>query len=161
MVSKFKVLTISALFIALLAVLPWRVQAEHPIHIKDGYARATFPMATSAALYFTMHNSLEETVVLKRVEIDSEIAAEAQIHITEMQGDMMRMREVKEGITMGPDDRVSFAPGGYHVMLLGLKQGLAEGQSVSISLYFDNADMQAVTLPVKKVGERDKEHHHH
>ena len=146
--------------LALLGLLAFSVHAHPPIHVKDGYARATFPMAESAALYFTLHNKSDTSVTLTHVSVDQKIAQDAQIHTTEMKNDMMRMHEMKEGIKVPPQESVSFEPGGYHVMLLGLKQGLSEGNSVPLSLYFENGEVLNITLPVQKNGENVHHHHH-
>ena len=45
----------------------------------------------------------------------------------------------------------SLQPGGYHVMFLGLKSDLAEGQSVDLTLYFDNGEQIKVKTPVQKI----------
>ena len=153
-------LPLKLLALFMFALSACSVQATHPISISDGYARATFPMAQSAALYFTLHNESETPTKITGVSVSSDIASDAQIHTTEMNDDMMRMREVKEGIVIAPNDSLSFAPGGYHVMLLGLEKGLAEGSSVSLTLSFDNAADYTAELPVKGM-DKDAGHQHH
>jgi copper(I)-binding protein len=118
-------------------------------------------MAQSAALYFTLHNQSETPTKITGVSVSSDIASDAQIHTTEMNDDMMRMREVKEGIVIAPNDSLSFAPGGYHVMLLGLEKGLVEGNSVSLTLSFDSAADYIVELPVKGMDKEAGHQHHH
>ena len=130
------------------------------IMVMNGYARATFAMAKTGAVYFMLHNQNDVDVSLTSVEVDAAIADEAQIHTTEMQGDMMRMREMKEGVTIPANGMVSFESGGYHVMLLGLKKGLEEGSEVGLTLTFDEQTTMHVVLPVKK-DENQGHHHHH
>ena len=156
--SLLKTIKISSVILFFVA---FGVHAERAVHIKEGYVRATFPMAESAAIYFTFHNMTDEPVTITRASVDGDIAQEAQIHTTEMKSDMMRMREVTEGVTVAPQKSFAFEPGGYHVMLLGLKQGLSEGQSITLSLYFDKGDALKVTLPVQKNGDNSHHHHHH
>lgn len=127
--------------------------------VSEGYARATFPMAKTGAVYFSLENPTQKTIHLSGVSTDATIADDAQIHTTFLEGDVMRMREVKDGITLAPGDAVAFAPGGYHVMLLGLTKGLDEGGTVTLTLVFDDADDIVVTLPIKK--DDKKAHHHH
>lgn len=127
--------------------------------VSEGYARATFPMAKTGAVYFSLHNPTQKTLHLSGVSTDATIADDAQIHTTFLDGDVMRMREVKDGITLAPGDSVGFAPGGYHVMLMGLTKGLDEGGMVTLTLVFDEADDIVVTLPIKK--DEKKAHHHH
>jgi copper(I)-binding protein len=154
-------LSFKLLALFMFALTACSVQATHPISISDGYARATFPMAQSAALYFTLHNEGDTPAKLTGVTVSGDIASDAQVHTTEMSDDMMRMREVKEGIDIAPNESLSFAPGGYHVMLLGLEKGLVEGSSVSLTLSFDNAANYTVELPVKGMGKEAGHQHHH
>ena len=154
-------LHLKLLSLFMFALTACSVQATHPISVKDGFARATFPMAQSAALYLTLSNEGEAPVKLTGVTVSADIASDAQIHTTEMDNDMMRMREVKEGIVIAPGESLSFAPGGYHVMLLGLEKGLVEGTSVSLTLSFDSATDYAVELPVKGIDKEAAHQHHH
>ena len=85
-------LSFKLLALFMFALSACSVQATPPISISDGYARATFPMAQSAALYFTLHNQSETPTKITGVAVSSDIASDAQIHTTEMNDDMMRMR---------------------------------------------------------------------
>jgi len=118
-------------------------------------------MAQSAALYFTLHNGSETPAKITGVTVSVDIASDAQIHTTEMSDDIMRMREVKEGLVIAPNESLFFAPGGYHVMLLGLEKGLVEGSTVSLTLSFDNAADYTVELPVKGMNKEAGHQHHH
>jgi len=110
--------------------------SQSPVVLKDGYARATFPMAKTAAVYFTLHNHGEDDLQLSGVT-------------TKMEGDVMRMRHLTDGVTIGAHEHVTFTSGGYHVMLLGLKNGLSEGEEVQLTLHFDGQEPLHTVLPVK------------
>ena len=75
---------------------------------------------------------------------------------------MMKMRQV-ESIIIDANSSTSLQPGGYHVMFLGLKNDLTEGQTVDITLYFDNGEQIKVSTPVQKITTNheisDKKHH--
>ena len=133
------------------------------IMVMDGYARATFALAKTGAVYFTLHNSSTSPVTLTGVDVDSSVADDAQIHTTVMQDEMMQMREVSEGVVVKPNEKVMFKSGGYHVMLLGLSKGLEEGSEVPLTLHFKEGETMEIeleiVLPVKKDGEAN--HHHH
>lgn len=131
------------------------------IVLKDGYARATFPMAKTAAMYFTLHNMSENEVRFVSVSVDEEVADEAQIHTTEMQGDVMRMRHVDKGVSVAANGHIAFAPGGYHIMLMGLKNGLQAGSGVKLTLSFDSLEDLHVVLPVKEENKGMQHHGHH
>jgi copper(I)-binding protein len=133
---------------------------QSPVVLKEGYARATFPMAKTAAAYFTLHNHGKEDLQLTSVTVDSNVADEAQIHTTKMEGDVMRMRHLTDGVTIGANDHVTFTSGGYHVMLLGLKRGLSEGGEVQLTLHFDGQEPLHTVLPIKTDNEGLHKHAH-
>lgn len=129
--------------------------------VEDLYARATFPMAATAAVYFTVANHSEAPMTLLRVSTTPDIADDAQLHTTEMQDGMMKMRHMKDGVTIQPGEMLTLAPGGYHVMLLGLKQGLTPGMSVPLTLHFSDDSSISLNAPVKKLEEQTHQHHNH
>ena len=134
--------------------------SQSPVVLKDGYARATFPMAKTAAVYFTLHNHGEDDLQLSGVTVDAKVADEAQIHTTKMEGDVMRMRHLTDGVTIGAHEHVTFTSGGYHVMLLGLKNGLSEGGEVQLTLHFDGQETLHTVLPVKADTQAVHKHGH-
>jgi copper(I)-binding protein len=134
-------------------------QSKTDITVSDGYVRATFPMAKTAAVYFTIHNASGDDATLARVSVDSTVAREAQIHTTEMQNDMMQMRQIKDGVTINAHDIVEFMPGSYHVMLIGLARGLEAGEEVKLTLHLEQHDPIALTLPVKTSNGEGSHHH--
>lgn len=142
----------------LLACAP---QSQQELTVTDGYVRATFPMAKTAAAYFTIHNPSDSPVVVTHVSVDASVANDAQIHTTEMQNDMMQMRHLPDGVTIAPDSQVAFTPGSYHIMLLGLTEGLIEGREVTLTLHIQGQPSMVVTLPVKKQAGQEEHQHHH
>ncbi|NVK58043.1 MAG: copper chaperone PCu(A)C [Alteromonadaceae bacterium] len=134
--------------------------AMESIMVHNANARATFALATTAAVYLTVMNHGDSPTVLEGVSVSSDVASQAQIHTTVMDGDMMKMRQVTDGIDITPDAMVEFKPGGYHIMLMGLVNPLEEGNSFSLTLHFDN---QADTTVMVTVGEAAKgsAHQHH
>ncbi len=77
----------------------------------------------------------------------SEAAADVQIHETSMQDGVMSMAEVP-GIDIPAAGTAELQPGGYHIMLIGLKQELKVGDAVMITLVFKNAGEITVQVPV-------------
>ncbi|WP_414829586.1 copper chaperone PCu(A)C [Alteromonas sp. H39] len=149
----------------LFAVLGFSVSslayAQADLVISDPFARATFPMAQSGAVYLTIENNGETTRTLSAVSVVDEIADEAQIHTTEMRGEMMQMRQVTEGVPIAAGQSVSFEPGSYHIMLMGLRHGLSEGDSVALTLKMANGETIAVNAAVKPIDKESNHHHHH
>jgi len=117
------------------------IQIVHP------YARATAPQQSAGGAYLGLENRGETDDRLARVE--SGIARSVEIHTMEMQGDIMKMREV-DGIDLKAGARISMQPGGgYHIMLMGLKQPLKAGDNFPLTLYFDKAGKIDVVVNVE------------
>ncbi len=70
----------------------------------------------------------------------------------EMPEAMMGMRELEDGLELPAGEEVSLEPGGYHVMLLELKQPIAEGDTIEVTLMFENAGEVQVEAEAREVG---------
>jgi copper(I)-binding protein len=66
------------------------------------------------------------------------VAERFELHTMQMQGDVMQMRQV-DGIALPAGQKVELKPGGLHVMFIGLKQPLALGSKVPVTLKFEQA----------------------
>ncbi len=133
----------------------------HDIKISDAHARATFALASTGAVYFTVNNSSEEPTSLIGVSVNKDLADEAQIHTTQMVGEMVKMRHVKEGIKLLAHQVVKFMPGGHHVMLLGLKKPLKDGDKIKLQLHFDNGVTKNVDVDVHNNNQSESHAGHH
>lgn len=152
---------IQAILLSLLTITAQAGEAEPQIHVNDAWARATFAMAPTAAVYMQLNNQ-GEADKLTGVTVPAKIAAEAQIHSMQMQGDMMRMQQLPSlGLPAG--DQVSLQPGGLHIMLLGLKAPLTEGMQFPLTMRFANAGEITIPVKVQKQAKDNKHqgHHHH
>jgi copper(I)-binding protein len=82
----------------------------------------------------------------------TEISDRFEIHEMSMDNGVMTMRPVANGIEIKPGQTVEFKPGGYHVMFVGLKQPLAQGQPIKATLVFAKAGKVDVTFTVETIG---------
>lgn len=82
----------------------------------------------------------------------SPVAGEVQLHTMSMDGGVMRMREVKDGIAIPAGKTVALKPGGYHLMFMQLKRPLALGESFPVTLRFQRQGAVKVSFKVKPVG---------
>ena len=132
------------------------------VSITDAWARATFPMANSGAIYLTLTNHADSELVLESVSTDEGIARAAQIHTTLMKEGMMKMRELEKGLLIPAQGAVMLQPGAEHIMLVGLKAGLKEGDVVPLRFQFSDGNIQSLNIMVKS-GQDDgaQSHHHH
>ena len=82
----------------------------------------------------------------------ADIAARFEVHEMSMDNGIMKMREVARGIEIKPGEKIEFKPGGYHVMFMGLKQQLIQGQNVKATLQFEKAGKVDVVFAIEGLG---------
>jgi copper(I)-binding protein len=117
------------------------------IAISDAFARATIPPVTTGAVYLRIDNSGDAD---KLRGVFTPAAERAQLHNHRMSDGVMSMAEVPcIGIPAG--GTVRLAPGGLHVMLLGVKSPLTEGDEITLTLRFDAAGDVEVRVPVRGI----------
>jgi len=131
-------------------------QQSAGVSVNQPFASPTMPGATVGAAYMQVVNRGRNQVVL--VSATSPVAARVEFHSMSMDGNIMRMREITGGIPIPPGGTVNFVPGGMHIMLVGLKQQLAAGSTVPMTLNFNGAPSVTVQVPVQA---GSGGHHHH
>ncbi|WP_334155257.1 copper chaperone PCu(A)C [Tepidimonas sp.] len=85
---------------------------------------------------------------MRLVAGESPVAGVVEIHEMAMDGDVMRMRAIP-GLALPAGRPVELKPGGHHVMLMDLKRPLAGGETVPLTLVFENAAGQRVRQEVQ------------
>ena len=83
------------------------------------------------------------------VSASSPVASVVEIHEMAMEGTMMKMRALPAGLELPAGKAVALKPGGYHVMLMDLKQQLKAGETVPVTLIIESADKVRETVEVK------------
>lgn len=111
------------------AVGPARVQ------VSEVLCRPTPKGRDVTACYVTLTASQNDRLV----SVSTPVAAEGQIHEMKVEGGMMRMAELPEGLPLPAGEAVSLRPGAEHIMLIGLTQPLAEGDQIPLTLTFEKA----------------------
>lgn len=99
------------------------------IQIQNAWARATAPGQDAASVDLTITSKHAAALA----GVSSPVSGAAALHSMEMEGGMMRMREVAT-IALPPGKMLNLGKSGYHVMLTGLKAPLKEGQTVPLTL---------------------------
>jgi copper(I)-binding protein len=120
------------------------------LKIGHPWARATAPTAPAGGGFHSVTNN--GTVPDRLVSVQSTAAETVQIHEMKMDGDVMRMREVGQGLEIPPGATVTLAPGGFHLMMMGLKGPLKQGTKVPLTLVFEKAGKIDVELAVEGMG---------
>jgi len=139
----------AALAAAILVTTP-ALAADHvrigALEITGPFTRATLPNAPVGGGFLTIENTGEEDDRL--VSATSGVAGETQIHEMAMEGDVMRMRQLADGLVIPAGETVVLEPGGFHLMFMGLNQAFIEGDTVAVTLTFEKAGTVELLLPV-------------
>jgi copper(I)-binding protein len=110
----------------------------------DAWVRGTVAAQKSTGAFMT----LQSTEHARIVEVRTPLAKSAEIHASEMQGGVMHMHATDDLVLL-PGKRVELKPGGYHIMLMGLARPLAAGESVPLTIVFEEPRGKRRTLEVK------------
>jgi copper(I)-binding protein len=142
--------TILAVFAIVLGAATLQAQSSGTIAIEKPFSRATPGGAQVAAGYMTIVN--KGAVADRLIAVASPAADKVQVHEMSMDGGVMKMRELPNGLPIEAGKSVSLAPGGYHLMMMGLKAPLKAGDKVPVTLTFEKAGKVDVTLEVQSIG---------
>ena len=94
----------------------------------------------------------------------SPVATEVQLHTMSMEGGVMRMRQVEGGIAVPAKGTLELKPGSYHIMFMGLKRQLRQGERFPVTLRFQRAGkvtVQFVVQPITSTGPMESGHAGH
>lgn len=131
-----------------LAVLPALCMAD-PLEVQNAVVPLTPPTAMAHAAYMKLQNVSGSEVELIGASADG--YAMTHLHLSEDKNGVATMTAV-DAIAFAPEQKVLFAPGGLHIMLMRPENTLEEGATIDISLLFSDGTEQAV---VAKVVPRD------
>ena len=116
------------------------------LSLTGAFTRATLPNAPVAGGFLDItNNGAGDDRLISAV---SPIAMVTQIHEMAMEGDVMKMRELPEGLVIRAGETVHLMPGGYHVMFMDLTGPLAEGETIKVRLNFEVAGEVDLDMPV-------------
>ena len=101
----------------------------------------------NGAVYFVLQNHSAASDELTGVS--SEIAQAVEMHESTMEGDVMQMHQVMS-VPLKDREGIEFSPGGYHVMLIGLKQDVKLGDQIQVTLHFADHEDITISVPVQE-----------
>jgi len=114
------------------------------VEVKDAWIRATVSQQKATGAFMRLTAAQNTRVV----QVSTPVAGVAEIHEMSMDGNMMRMRAVT-ALDLPAGQTVELKPGGYHVMLMELKQTIKEGDVVPLTLVLEGSDGKRTSLEVK------------
>lgn len=134
-----------ALVLALMT--PMAALAE-PLSVSDAVVALAPPGVMVHAAYFSLEN--EGPTPRRLIGVRAEGYAMAHLHRSEESGDVATMSAV-DVIDLAPGQRVVFAPGGLHVMLMHPASPQLDGATVQLTLVFANGDTQQVLAETRRM----------
>jgi copper(I)-binding protein len=132
---------------ALLSATPAEAQTQ-PIEVQNAWARATAAGAKAGGVFLTITDKGGPD---RLVGASTPVAAVAEVHETVNDNGVMRMRPIP-ALPLQPGQPVVLQPGGYHIMLMGMKQQLKDGETFPVTLNFEKAGSITATVHVAKAG---------
>ena len=123
------------------------VMAEETVRVIDPWTRATILMSRPGAVYLTVESARDDRLL----SVESPVADRVMIHKTENNDGVNRMVHL-DAMNLPAGERVVLAPGGTHLMLMGLSERLTEGARFPVTLRFEQTSEVTVTVPVPVLG---------
>ena len=120
------------------------------IAIVGPWSRETAKGQDAGGAFMTIANNGSETDRL--VGGSTPVAGDVQVHTVSMDGGVMRMRQLGDGLEIPAGQSVTLRPGSFHIMLMQLKRPLAKGEAVPLTLHFEKAGDIDVELAVQPIG---------
>ena len=150
------------ILLATLGMLACQTSWANPVTVSKAWVRPTGPGQTVAGAYLDITAKQPARLVAAR----SPLSPDVQIHWMQMDGDVMRMREVA-AIELPKNRTVSLKPGGYHLMLMKLKKPIQAGETVPLTLVIEtkrkrhSVKANALAQPQATEGSHDAHDHAH
>ncbi|MFO7808306.1 copper chaperone PCu(A)C [Guyparkeria sp.] len=136
---------ITALVALALAMLAPAAHAE--ISVEDPWVAEAPPTAMALAGFMTIENS--DDVDRKLVGAEAPGFDRIELHRS-VEVDGVHQMKREDAILVPANGSATLAPGGYHVMLIGLQEPKRAGDRIPLTLIFDDGEEMTVTVPVRK-----------
>ena len=146
--TLLKVLLISTVGFGLAGIAQAQSAKVGSVQIENAYTRSTVPGQMAAGGFMKIEN---KGAVDQLISASSPVAGEVQLHEMAMEGNVMKMRQVKE-VVVPAGGAVELKPGGMHLMFMNIKAPLTAGETVPVKLKFAKAGEVEVKMPVNAMG---------
>lgn len=122
--------------------LSFPIQAD--VLVENAWLRLLPPVSKMTAAYMNLTSDREDRLV----SISSDIAELVEIHQSKMEAGVMSMQEVKR-LSLPKGETIELKPQSYHLMVMGLKEVLKEGEVYPFTLEFEHADKMTIDVLVR------------
>ena len=118
------------------------------IVVDQPWAMPLPPVSVNGAAYLDIKNLGQNPDML--MAADSPIAEKIEVHEHIHENGVMKMQEMAGGLELKAGATVKFVPGGLHLMLIGLKEPLVEGETFPVNLQFEQAGSLEVIVHIQQ-----------
>jgi copper(I)-binding protein len=147
--------TLAAVLLVAVSLPAWAAN----VSVTDAWARATMPGQKVSGAYMQIQSDVDARLV----GASSAAVPRVEVHEMKMDGDVMRMREVK-AIDLPKGKTVALEPGGFHIMLMNLAKPIAAGDVIPLTLVIESGGKRQnveVKAEARVPGGSSMQHHHH
>jgi periplasmic copper chaperone A len=145
---------LGGLLCGMLFAVPVALAQQSDIRVENAWSRAAMQGGTGV-VYLTITDAGGPDRLLS---ITAPVANKAELHESVTGQGVAKMRGIA-ALPITPRRPVQLAPGGYHIMLMGLKQALKEGESFPVTLNFEHSGAITTTVAVRGMhGDAQKDH---
>jgi len=120
---------------------------DGPLVVKEAWARPTIA-GRNTAIYFVIENATRQDDAL--LSIRGDLADSLEAHLSAMDANGVVSMKPQESVFVPARESVEFKPGGLHVMVVNVKEGLQPGDTFRVVLTFRNAGEITVEVPVQE-----------
>jgi copper(I)-binding protein len=125
---------------------------QGPLTVVHPWSRATAPSQKAGGVFLRVENASDQPDRL--IGVESDLSEVTSLHRMIRDGDVMKMRPVEGGIEVPANGHVDLAPGGMHVMLIGLREQLIKETTIPLTLVFERAGRVEIDAVVEAAGAR-------
>ncbi len=143
------VIRLSLVLLPIVALLAGCDASPAEVEVSRAWARAAAAGQETGGVFLTIRNRGGSSDRL--VGGSSPAAQSVEIHTMSMDGAVMRMRR-QQAVDIPAGTSVELAPGGTHLMLVGLKAPLNQGKTIPVSLAFEKAGLKHIEVRVRAIG---------
>jgi len=145
-------------FLLGLALIYLSLSVLADVTITNAWVKPTVPGQPVAGAYMKLTSDKDVNLI----GASSAVAQNVEIHEMSMKGNIMRMRQLKQ-LPLPAGKTVELAPGGFHLMLIGLHHQIKDSEIIPLKLTVEDkaGDKKTLSLNVKATEIIDEQHHHH
>lgn len=140
---------LSAVVVSMVLAIAGQTALATEVEISNAWVKESIPGTENGAAYLTITNTGTKPATIIGVSTAAARASEVHQHI--LHDGMMRMRRVPE-LPIAPNETLVFQPGGFHLMLFGVKKPFRSGDQVEFTLKFSDgyqANFKAEVQPIR------------